>query len=662
VPERHQRRSTQAKPISAVVEASRPFALARWSPVFVTALAAVFSLRRLGDFDTWWHLAAGRWIVEHASVPHTDTLSYTVPSHAWTNLQWFYDVVLYGLYSLGGADLLVVCATACFATAVWIAVQSAAQRCGPVAASVVGLAAVLIAEERFLIRPEMFSFIFVGLLLRVLFTAREDAGRRLRYLPLLFVAWVNTHALFIVGIVAVGAFAVGALAGRLGVLPGSWRRASDLGPDVTRRLLAWGVVSVAVTCLNPFLLEGAAFPVELLSRIDGSRAVFQSIGEFRSPFSGYFTTWSIGVFQAYFFTAIGIGALAALVGLKRQQATEVAPGFDLGAALLFVAVAYLATLARRNIGIFVFATLPILGSWLALVASRLGFARLAPVVLRRCSAAVAVTVTAACAVLGMMVVTNTYYRINGVTEEFGVGVFDANFPIHTAEFASQHALPPKLYNDLTAGGYFTWRPPVSGGVFIDGRLEVYDTDFFSKYMDALGNPTLWGREADAFGVQTVILFHRWPNRHALIRALAQSPAWALVYHDEVGIAFVRRAGNAEVIARAQQDFPTWDARTRERLGRPVASHAYAVERATALESYARLQMTLGASDRALEAWQSLLELDALTEDAEVSARYTVAWLLAGRGEKASALLQAQAAAALAPTNPDVQRLIERLSR
>src|SRR3990172_9033198 len=61
-------------------------------PACTVTLAAMLAFRRLDDADTWWHLAAGRWIAGHRAIPPTDTLSYTVPDHPWINLQWLFDL------------------------------------------------------------------------------------------------------------------------------------------------------------------------------------------------------------------------------------------------------------------------------------------------------------------------------------------------------------------------------------------------------------------------------------------------------------------------------------------------------------------------------------------------------------------------------------------
>src|SRR5215470_19072600 len=74
----------------------------------VLLVAATFAFRKLDDFDTFWHLAAGRFIARHAAVPATDVLSHTVRDHAWINLQWGFDLGIYGLWAAGGAALLSV--------------------------------------------------------------------------------------------------------------------------------------------------------------------------------------------------------------------------------------------------------------------------------------------------------------------------------------------------------------------------------------------------------------------------------------------------------------------------------------------------------------------------------------------------------------------------
>ena len=58
-------------------------------------LASNWSVFRDGDIS--WHVAAGRWIMEHGGVPKADPFSFTMPGHPWVAHEWLPEVV----YALG---------------------------------------------------------------------------------------------------------------------------------------------------------------------------------------------------------------------------------------------------------------------------------------------------------------------------------------------------------------------------------------------------------------------------------------------------------------------------------------------------------------------------------------------------------------------------------
>ena len=632
------------------------------APLVATVCAAL-ALRRLDDFDTWWHLASGRWIVEHGEVPHTDTLSYTVPDHAWINLQWLYDVALYGMYQLGGDDVLVLGAAAMFVATAIIVLRTLRLRLGEVGSAVIALWMIFVIEERFTIRPEQVSFVLLAAVVWLLVAAPRDQGRRLWLLPVVMLLWVNCHSLFIIGLFCIAAATAGALAARTPVLPPGWRDNALRDDETTRRLVIASAASAAITILNPYLLEGVMFPLKLMSRIDGSSSAFQAIGEFRRPFSNYFPTFAISAYQGFFIVGLTVVAIAAVVSLgrarrsgPREEAGGVA-GFDVGLVVAFLGLAYISTLARRNIGIFAVAAAPIVGLCLAEIIDRSG--RAARESLVRAGDFAAPALALGCMLVTGVVVTNDYYRWSEVTHEFGLGTMEVSFPIHAAEFAGEAELPGRMYNDLTAGGYLTWESGVEGGVFIDGRLEVYDTEFFSEYLSGMSNVRVFSQQIVDWNINTVLLFHRWGNRHGLIRLLMRDPGWTLVYHDEVAVVFVRNQGNMEAVRRAQALFPSWHERTERRLSEPVSSWQRPIARATELDAYAALLTSIGSRDRAVEAYDDMLELD-LTAAAESRIRFRLGLLLARSGDRNRALLELGRARDLDPSNKRIEQVIKDL--
>jgi hypothetical protein len=194
--------------------------------------------------------------------------------------------------------------------------------------------------------------------------------------------------------------------------------------------------------------------------------------------------------------------------------------------------------------------------------------------------------------------TNGFYRWNDDMHEFGLGIFPVRSPIRAAQFVKAQNLPTPWFNDLSTGGYFAWDAPLPGGVYVDGRLEVYDADFLDTYVTQLDRPNDWQKEMDRRGIQTAILFHWWPNVQALVRHLLTDPRWAVVYYDENVITAVRRAGNDDAIARAQAALPAARTETEQALLGAPRSWQYPVGRARGMLVYSSLLQTLGRQDEA----------------------------------------------------------------
>lgn len=63
---------------------------------------SVASVARIHNPDYFWHLAAGRWIVEHHALPLTDPFGVASARTAWIDGEWLFQIVLYLVYAAGG--------------------------------------------------------------------------------------------------------------------------------------------------------------------------------------------------------------------------------------------------------------------------------------------------------------------------------------------------------------------------------------------------------------------------------------------------------------------------------------------------------------------------------------------------------------------------------
>ncbi len=61
---------------------------------------------RLVDSDLWWHLAAGRALVETRTFLRTDIFSHTMRGVEWINFEWLGEVIFYFCAKQGGVEAL----------------------------------------------------------------------------------------------------------------------------------------------------------------------------------------------------------------------------------------------------------------------------------------------------------------------------------------------------------------------------------------------------------------------------------------------------------------------------------------------------------------------------------------------------------------------------
>lgn len=110
--------------------------------------------------DLYWHLSAGKYIVQNLRLPSADFLSWTENGAPWTDFEWLAQLIYYGVHSLGGKagffalKLAVLAAT--FPVFYSILSLSGLKRAAFFALPVWGLALTANSD----LRPENFSVLF----------------------------------------------------------------------------------------------------------------------------------------------------------------------------------------------------------------------------------------------------------------------------------------------------------------------------------------------------------------------------------------------------------------------------------------------------------------------------------------------------------------------
>jgi tetratricopeptide (TPR) repeat protein len=509
------------------------------------ALFLASAVQKIWGLDTWWQLAAARWILHHASLPSTDVFSYTAANHPWVELRWLFCLFLHTGWNLGGPALLIACQTIALA-AMWtlLAWRVRSLIAHPAVLLILGLA-IAAGLSRWVLRPELAAYVLSALYLVWLDAARRDGSTRARgwvwALVPLQIIWTNTSTLMALGPALAWAFALGDAGQRaLANIAAARRRGAEhvrWDGTLDHRLFAVALAITAACWVNPYFHDGAMFPILLLAQIQRSHIVSQVIGEMSSPLRLPWSQWTLDLQLSL------VLALAAAVTFYLNRRRP-----DLPRLLIFAAGLYLASSAQRNAAI-----LAVWAAWAAL-RNLEEFIRDAPAPdprLSRWFIAARAALGLAWASIAWYVASDRWAVAINAPRETGVGVVEWNTARGAADFLQRHRPAEPWFNSIRDGGYLAWRlQNASGGgprVFVDGRLEVYGPEILAQAVAAV-SPAAWDALEKRWGFRTAIIPVR--GHEDAIRALARSDRWAAVYADHRNVIFLRRLPEHEAIIAA----------------------------------------------------------------------------------------------------------------
>lgn len=528
----------------------------------VALLVLVLSVWPISDTDVWTHLALGRHIARTHSVPHHDVLSYTAPpDRPWVDHEWLYQVILFGGYELGGVPAITLL-TAGMTVGAFLIVGLSTFRRGTwwFGAAVLALGA-LTAYQRFQVRPEVFSFLLTAAFLAELEFWRENPeSRSVFLLPALQILWVNLHGYFVVGPALVLAYLIGEAALEVPHLPHAWKERHMGQPPSLRRLtLVLGLV-IAACFVSPYHWRAALYPVEALRQVAAESVWTSNIGELFPPWRAAHTMMWLGL------RILGILALAGfLVNIRRTDPVRV---------ILCVLAGYASYSTMRNVPYFVLIAAP---------ATVMNFHEAWDDLrqwhpLRKLLRFVEGIRWAISGILVVGLLWTTAWVVSGgvrlkdvTISRFGFGVDPMWFSPQSVGFLD--GAKGRAFNNFGSGGWlaFMRRPGQDARVFIDGRAELYQKDFYGQYKSVLEDGRQFDRLASEYGIDAVYLQLASPDVRDMVRGLAVRPGWRLAYRDCAAVIFVRSpAGVTSPVGPMlsnldQRPDRTWYDRVQEKL-------------------------------------------------------------------------------------------------
>lgn len=163
----------------------------------VTAFMVVFPLQ---DFDIFWHLANGRAMVEQGTIINQEIFSFTSAGKHFSNHAWLAQIILFLIFKTLGANGLIA-AKVLITTSIGLCLYLFSRRQGvtPVNAAIIWLLSFGASYFRYVVRPELFSLLFLTMTGILLFSYRTKSysSKLLACLPAIMILWDLMHgALF----------------------------------------------------------------------------------------------------------------------------------------------------------------------------------------------------------------------------------------------------------------------------------------------------------------------------------------------------------------------------------------------------------------------------------------------------------------------------------
>ncbi len=563
------------------------------------ALVLAFACRRVGNTDLGYHLAYGDYFLRHGRIVQTNRFIYArldgrrlaepdelgpgcrydaqSETYHFVNANWLSQVIMAAADRAGGFaglwGLQVALVAAVFAV---LAASMRRWGLGPGWIALAVILSALIAEGRFILRPEVFGYLTLAgqfaLLSSPRFTWRKAAG-----VIGLQVLAVNLHSYFLLGIALAGAMFADAL------LRWVWARARKQAPpeELPGRLKLFGAATAGAalaSLANPWFLRGAVMPIQTLLAMreggflrirvgEGARQRLLEVTEMISPFRGAW--WESPWLLAYALSLLLAAAAAVATLLRRRW----------GWLAILVGIAAVSVGMVRNIGLAGIVLVP-----LSLIALKDGFEQLKrrrpQGGLSRIGPLPAPAASAVAIVLGGLlsywVVSDRMYFSQRRFDRFGFGRSELSLPVRAAEWINDNKPAGRVFCDYSTSSNLLYLMQPPREVPVLSNTWAYPRHVLEWVLNCSTDFSALESAARQYDIGVVVLNPILLER-PVIKALSASPDWAVVEIEPRYVVFLRREGaNAALAARTaitEASFDVEQQLARLRRSDPLTAHA-----------------------------------------------------------------------------------------
>lgn len=508
-------------------------------------LISVFllALCKIEDTDAWTHFSIGRAIFEQGGLPARELFTYPSLDKPFISNSWLFGLVFYLTHRAFDVYGVILLKAAVVTIAFFILFRDALRpyKNALLSALILFITAVMI-RHRFVERPDIFLMVYLSFCIFSLNAYLSEGKKYLYFLPLVHLAWANTHVSIIFMAIPFGAFIFGGLIEQVLAKRGLFFSDTPASGARIRTMSLVFLGSFAASLINPNFISQytAGFAVVDVSWWKDEVAELQrpTWETFKQPFimaAMFVFSTALGWFAAYRSRSV----MASAQDRTRNKGTAFGSP-SLIHIFLVVPFMVLAFSAIRFVFLFCIVAAPVVVRNLSAFADQ---KEASASTLRRW----AVTVFA---VAGMIFFTSAAITktlpLSDEEKQFGFGINTWMLPEGALRYMDREGIAGRIFNTYQLGGYITWRDFARRSAFVDGRGYLAP-DLLEKVNLARHRPDVLDDLQRNYGFEAVIVTYPIDvggisaMEYGIDRSLTHT-GWALVYWDDASLLYLRRGG------------------------------------------------------------------------------------------------------------------------
>lgn len=444
------------------------------------------------DTDLGRHIRIGDIVLNQGFVPKVNLFSYTYPDFSHINLQYLFGVFVYsGQNIIGINNLLFIKLFTVFLSVLLILLIVGTRNV--VLLLPIGFIFLHLLRDRIDLRPEIFSFLFTGIIYLILNRYESKKTKLIFLLPVIQFIWINFHIYFIIGFIL-----------QIGFLVHFFIRKELIKFKYLFLIL---VFSISLSLVNPFQLDGLLYPFNVFENYPVTVQENQSI----------FYLEKLGIRDRNFLflkLSVLIVIISLIVGFLRKT---------LNFKNIFL------SLAGLILGFIHLRSMPYL-FFLSFPSILQNFGRIKPSVITNLLLLISVLLS----FLESTLYLNGYYYQYSDSKNKPVLKFEEHYK-SGLDFITAYSLRGPIFNNFDVGGYIIYRLYPNKKIFIDSRAEAYPKDFYNyEYSTGKGELEDFLVLDERYKFNTIVFVYSDLNpwERNFTKVILNEKQWGLIYLDD----------------------------------------------------------------------------------------------------------------------------------